>query len=1084
MTVDEGPEGAIATINTGIARLRALTQVSHQQDWRWGPLGVALTVDQVQQQGPTWAIAPLNDRDHVAWPRGQQSLWLYQRLVVPITLQAFPLENYQLRLGLTWWADWAEIFVNGDRVQEGDLFDCFTRILLSDRVAPGDCFELAIHLISPGHDEGALVRSEAIYEAPPGTGPEPGFIADELAVLSTYLQRLRPDELPRVAALVADLDWSRVGDQAAFMAELQGLRQRLLPWSGWIKQRQLRCVGHAHLDLAWLWPIEDTWDAAQRTFHSVLGLQRDFPALTYTHSSPALFQWLETHQPDLFRQAQAAIAAGSWSVDAGLWVEPELNTIGGESLARQILYGQRYCQQRFGATSPVAWLPDSFGFSWQLPQLLAQGEIRYFATQKLRWNDTNPFPHDWFWWQGRDGTAILSVTLPPIGSDVDPVKMAELGAAWEQNTGIPQAMWLPGMGDHGGGPTRDMLEKAHRWQRSPFFPTLDFCRPVDFLQDLEAAGTSPAPPQAEPFTGDQGTVQEKIAHQDSPDSKTVRGPRSLPVWRDELYLELHRGCYTTHGDQKWYNRHCETQLVQAELWSAIACLTAALPYPHQALETAWKQVLFNQFHDILPGTAIPEVFQTANRQWQGARETAAAILQGAIAALGRTLTPPPPPLPEAVPVLVWNSVNQTRSEVVALPWPQGSAHWRVVDGQGQPIPSQRSERRTVTPPGCLGDRDVTETVLLFVATDMPPIGYGWYWLMPGNPSPAPPWPGQWQLENEHLRVTVDGATGDLVDLWDRRRQRQAIAASANQLQAFQDAGQYWDAWNIAPDYADHPLPPAQLQSITWVEYGPVRQRLRVVRAIADSTLTQDYVLDQGCPYLRVETVADWQATQVVLKVAFPLAVTATAATYEIPFGAIDRPIQSDDPWQRTKWEVPALGWADLSDGDSGVSVLTDYKHGFDAQPSQLRLTLLKAPLWPDPQADRGLHGFTYALYPHGGDWRKGQTPHQAIAFQQPMQALVPPATADPQADAPMRHSFLALGDEALGLAVFKPAEEGTGWILRCWDRYGDGATFAPETPLPLGNWTRINLLETPGAIQGSEVTPWTIETFKFPHQPW
>jgi alpha-mannosidase len=1067
-------ETAIAEIEQTITRLRSLNQTTVQHQWRRSPLVTGLSLDQVRQQGPGWQVADLNERGHVPWPRGQHELWLYQRLSVPASLQGFPLAGYGLRLGLTWWADLAEIFVNGDRIQVGDLFDCFTRILLSDRVAPGDSFEIILHLISPGHDDGALVQADVIYEAPEGIGPEPGFVADELAVLSAYLQHLAPAEVSKVVALVAALDWSPVGDQALFTGELQRLRQHLLPWSNWLKRRQLNCVGHAHLDLAWLWPIEDTWDAAQRTFHSVLGLQQDFPELTYTHSSPALFDWLETHQPELFNQTQAAMAAGTWTLDAGLWVEPELNTIGGESLARQILYGQRYGQQRFGAISAVAWLPDSFGFSWQLPQLLAQGEIRYFATQKLRWNDTNPFPHDWFWWRGRDGTNILSLTLPPIGSDVDPVKMAQAGAAWEQNTGLPQMMWLPGMGDHGGGPTRDMLEKVRRWQRSPFFPTLTFSRPVDFLQSLEAAvvtaGGSDAPPGEPP----RGASRSETVQQ-SPGTD----PRSsLPVWDDELYLELHRGCYTTHGDQKWYNRHCETQLVQAELWSAISCLTAAVPYPQRDLEAAWKQVLFNQFHDILPGTAIPEVFETANKQWQLARETAEGIGARAISVLTPTLSPPPPPHPDAVPVLVFNSLNQVRSEVVELAYPLGSEHWQVMDGAGHRLPSQRGQRRRVTPPGCLGDRDVTETVLLFLATAIPPVGYGWYWLVPrASSQSASACPDRWQLENDYLTVTVDGSTGDLVDLWDRREQRPAIAAPANQLQAFRDAGQYWDAWNIAPDYAEHPLPPAQLQSIAWVESGPVRQRLRVVRAIADSTLTQDYVLDQGCPYLKVETVADWRATQVVLKVAFPLTVMAATATYEIPFGAIDRPLQSEDPFQQAKWEVPALGWADLSDGDYGVSVLTDYKHGFDAQPSQLRLTLLKAPLWPDPQADRGLHGFTYALYPHRGDWWMGQTPHQAISFQQPMRAIIPATTAPPHAQSPSSHSFLSLGNEALGLATFKQAEEQEGWVIRCWDRYGSGAAFAPDTDLPLGDWTRTNLLETPGEEAGSQLSPWGIGTF-------
>ncbi|WP_008318118.1 alpha-mannosidase [Leptolyngbya sp. PCC 6406] len=1118
----------IEVIESAIAKLRSQTEQSVQATWHQCLDLQDLSSQQVIEVGDTWEIANLNERHHIPWPRGQRQLWLYQRIQVPPSVQHYPIQGHWLRLGLTWWADLAEIFVNGERVQTGDLFECFTRILLSDDVQPGDSFDLALHLISPGHDDGALVRSQLVYEAPESLGVEPGFVADELAVLTRYLEKLAPELLETVvAAMVGDrskgtiapLDWSHLGNQPVFLAELQALRQRLLPLSDWIKQRELVCVGHAHLDLAWLWPLEETWDAAQRTFTSVLELQQSFPELTYTHSSPALFQWLEDNEPALFQAAQSAVRQGWWAIDAGLWVEPELNTLGGESLARQILYGQRYCQTRFGSVSSVAWLPDSFGFSGQLPQLFRQGEIRYFATQKLRWNDTTIFPHHLFWWRGLDGTDILSLTLPPIGSDIDPVAMAEQGALWEQHTGLSQALWLPGMGDHGGGPTRDMLEKARRWSRSPFFPRLTFGQVATFLQGMEpgpeaslaslgmgspnSMGTDPGagkPGESPALETPEATLETPEATLETPDTNR------LPVWRDELYLELHRGCYTTHADQKWYNRRCEITLGQAELWAAIATLVAHHPYPQAELETAWKQALFNQFHDILPGTAIAPVFATANQGWQQSLEIGEQVWRGAIAALLSHLTHPPAPHPEAIPIAVFNSLNWNRSEVVelGLPGDWATGHWQVMDGAGQILPSQRSQRRHVLPPGCLGNCDRVDEILLFPATNLPSVGYGWYWLVPQDgPVTVPPTPASWQLENEFLIAVIDPQSGDLVKLWDRREARNAIAASANQIQGFQDAGQYWDAWNIDPNYKDHPLPPTLLKDIAWIESGPLRQRLRVVRQLGQSTFQQDYVLDQGSPLLKVETVADWRETQVVVKAAFPLTVTATEATYEIPFGAIARPIQSPDPHQGAKWEVSALRWADLSDGDYGVAVLTDYKHGFDATPQQLRLTLLKAPLWPDPETDRGCHGFSYALFPHPGDWRQGRTPHQAIAFSQPLQAiLVPehdsfpvgPSQSQPSPApltqshpfpecesriAPHRHSFLSLGTEAVALAALKQAEDGEGWILRCWDLYGQGGELQPETAWGIDHWTRTNLLEiSQDMAHPHTLAPWTIATYR------
>ncbi|MEO0988399.1 MAG: alpha-mannosidase, partial [Cyanobacteria bacterium J06639_14] len=406
------PTALMSYLCEAATRLRAMTQGSQHAHWH-----SSLTVSSATPLNPLansdwqqWPIAPLNAKGHIAWPRGLQALWLCQQITVPEALEGFHLAGLSLRLGLTWWAEAVKVYVNGECVQEGDLFDYFARIPLSDRVTPGDTFTIAIHLLSPGHDDGALVCSDMIYETDSTASPEPGFIADELTVLQTYAAKLAPEKLPVMAAAIAPLDWSTVSQRESFQAELAALRQRLLPFSSWIKQRRIACVGHAHLDLAWLWPVEDTWRAAERTFQSVLALQTSFPELTYTHSSPALFEWLEIHRPDLFHQVQQAVAAGSWAIDAGLWVEPELNIIGGESLARQILYGQRYSQSRFGQVSAIAWLPDSFGFSWQLPQMLIQGGIQCFATQKLRWNDTTTFPHNLFQWEGLDGTQILSLT--------------------------------------------------------------------------------------------------------------------------------------------------------------------------------------------------------------------------------------------------------------------------------------------------------------------------------------------------------------------------------------------------------------------------------------------------------------------------------------------------------------------------------------------------------------------------------------------------------------------------------------------------------------------------------------------------
>lgn len=1091
------------TIESTAERLKGLTQRSQQAQWHQSPEPYALTVVFTHDSWRQWPLAALNSRGHIPWPRGKQPLWLCQTITVPQHLNGFSVAGMSLRLGLTWWAESAQIYVDGTLVQRGDLFDCFTRILLSDRVSPGNTFTVGVFLLSPGHDEGALVRAEVIYEAAPGESPEPGFIADELMVLKRYAEKLAPEKLPAIAAAIAPLDWSLVSQGTQFQAELAALRQRLLPLSPWIKQRQLACVGHAHLDLAWLWPVEDTWQAAERTFASVLALQQSFPELTYTHSSPALFDWLENHRPALFQQVIEAVKAGRWAIDAGLWVEPELNVTGGESLTRQILWGQRYCQSRFGAPSAIAWLPDSFGFSWQLPQLLTLGQVRYFATQKLRWNDTTAFPYSLFWWQGLDGTRMFSLTLPPIGSDLDPVQMATHGAAWEAQTGLSEALWLPGMGDHGGGPTRDMLETARRWSQSPFFPTFSFTSVAAHLAAL---------------TNQAGGVEQPTSGKDSPaPNSPLEAMPSLPTWQDELYLELHRGCYTVHADQKWFNRRCEDTLREAEMFAAIGQLQGVMDYPKADLERAWKQALFNQFHDILPGTAIPAVFATANAAWQSAYDSACTIRDRALQAIAHQ-SPLPSSQAAAIPLWVFNALAWERTDIVEIALNQlpeaaqaKDIHsWKLFESTTQTwLPCQVSHHTISSeiPPGQPPAPTEPSPHLLFLAT-LPPVGYRVFWLIPSDdaeqPASVPAASARrtrpWQLANNHLQAIIDPETGHLIELRHQGTHTDLINGPANQLQAFQDAGQYWDAWDIAPDYADHPLPAPQLQSIQWLEQGPLRQRLRVIRTLNTSVFQQDYVLDQHASYLKVETVADWHETQVVLKVAFPLALTSEQATYEIPFGAIARSTHSPHAHAQAKWEVPALRWADVSTDQHGLSILTDYKHGFDVQPSQLRLTLLKAPLWPDPSADRGRHVFTYALYPHRGDWRTGKTPQVALAFNSPLRSVLgrfnsastftettsaetpeTPSLETPQTSLPaLAKSFLDLGTNQVGLAAFKPAEDlPNDYVLRCWDLYGEGAELEIKTAWGSPDYRRTNLLEEEITVPDpTQLTPWQIATLK------
>ena len=1071
-------------ISSTISRLRSLSQQDVQGSWHRGPENISnpsLPLQETDWQN--WPLSPINDRHHIAWQRGKVSLWLHQRFTWPKTLNGYPLAGYSAKLALRWWAEQAELYVNGELVHTGDIFDCWTRLKLTDHVIPGQTVGITLKLLSPGHDDGALVNSTLIFESNDSSEPEPSFVADEVAVLEIYTTKFAPEHLPLISTAVESLDWSTLEYRDIFQASLAKFRETLLPLSSWIKERTINCLGHAHLDLAWLWPINDTWEAAKRTFQSVLQLQREFPELTFTHSSPALFAWLEQHRPELFQAIQQQVKAGRWALDAGLWVEPDLNLPGGEAIARQILYGQRYCQEKFGEVSEIAWLPDTFGFSWQLPQLLTEGGIRYFATQKLRWNDTNPFPHDLFTWHGLDGTPITAVTLPPIGTDIDPVEMAQYAANWEANTGHPQALWLPGVGDHGGGPTRDMLLKAESWSQSPFFPTLTFTHATPLLDQLThpAPTSSPTPPTS-PSSPIYPSTHLPI-HPSTP---------SLPTWTDELYLELHRACYTTHADQKQYNHQCEDILFQAELFASLAAIQELRPYPKAELETAWKKVLFNQFHDILPGSCIPEVFAEANQNWQAALDTGTQILEQSQQAIAEKISIPQPPCEEAVPVILFNPLNWTRNEVVAIPLLDQQTFistWQAQTADGENLTTQILET----------SKNAENPSLLVFVPDIPSVGYRLIWLIPTDQKAFPKKsPDHWTLENQILKVSIDPTSGSISSLVHKPSGTETFGALGNELHLFQDKGQYWDAWNIAPDYQEHPLKGFQLQSIKWLEYGPVRQTIRIVKIFNQSTFIQDYTLDYQSPILNIHTEVDWHETQVLVKAAFPLTISAPYATYEIPYGAIQRPTEPQNSYEAAKWEVPALRWADLSQDNFGVSILTDYKHGFDATPNQLRLTLLKAPLWPDPKADRGHHSFRYSIYPHQAGWQSAQTVQQVYNTNFPIH----PCCFDPRADnpdspeqsnstLPAATSFLNLGDNTLVMSTFKQAEDTTQkFILRCYESTGHGSAFTFGSSLPLVIASTVNIMENPVSRHHSslehslnsnspyvEISPWQIASF-------
>ena len=1049
---------------------------------------------------------PLNDRGHIAWEKGRSVLWLGQDVVIPETWNGYPLLGLTAKLALTWWAEEAIVFVDGQAVQAGDLFDCSARIVLTDRVRGGECFRIRVRLVSPGHDPGALVKSQLELEdlrasSVQSSLPEPSWLAEELAIVEAFLHAHAPQEIPTLEqycqALLVQINqpWKTLEKTVATLRDTW-----IQQWGDRIRQRRIHLLGHAHLDLAWLWPVAETWAAAERTFRSVLDLQRDFPELIFAHSSPVLYQWLEQHRPDLFQEIYAAMQRGQWETIAGMWVEPDTILPNGESLVRQVLYGQHYVQERLGQRNRVAWLPDSFGFSGQLPQILKQGGIDWFITQKLTWNDTTTFPHSLFQWQSPDGTIALALMSAPIGKGIEPLAMMEGALAWEQATGLQDYLWLPGVGDHGGGPSRDMLETARRWQTSPCFPQLGFSRLHDYLERLE---------------------QQLDQHLDRP---------ALPVWTEDLYLELHRGCYTSHGDQKQWNRHLEDLLYRAELWATWAQLLADQPFPHSELEQAWKLVLFNQFHDILPGSSIPEVFAQANQDWQQAQDLAETVLSRSLQTLSDRITPSTPPS-------LSQQAGEYRTIVIFNSIPQGFAASEQHPDPLPPIPSLiQLTQPILNSQFSILNSHATQRLanqdLLVLLPERSGVGYTQIHLQftpdqasqgtqenPGteqrltHPVKLHTTAHHYSLENRHLRVTIDRATGHIEQLYSHQLQRNLLKTPGNQLQCFQDQGQYWDAWNIDPDYEKHPLTPPQLVTCEIVDQGDLRCSVRVSyqflqsthqatnESTHQSTIEQIYLLDYDTPWLRVDTEVNWQADQVLLKVSFPWAFESEPGAEPTPplkcvtesaCGVVERSTHPCNAKEAAQWEIPIHRWIDLStttpDQHWGVSLINTGKYGADVKGACLRLSLLRSPLWPDPHSDRGVHRFTYALYPHAGGWESAQTVTLAQWLNSPLNVL--PLSSEPgtQKTLPPSTTLLRFSSPNLHLMSFHPHPQQSGYVLRCYESAGQTTPLEVQisdriewdgTIVPLNGLETLNVLEKRGDRYPEEtetVYPWQIRS--------
>jgi len=667
----------------------------------------------------------------------------------------------------------------------------------------------------------------------------------------------------------------------------------------------------------------------------------------------------------------------------------------------------------------------------------------YFVTQKLAWNETNPLPLRLFWWESPDGSKVLTYFPHSYANeDLNPVRLSnDLVKARTQAPGMLDMMDLYGVGDHGGGPTRAMLDQGMYWmQPGKVVPKMKFGVAQTYFSDVEkkisanspiwnyqamakGAGRLPAPPV---------------------------GEMSIPTWRDELYFEHHRGTYTTQADHKRNMRDSEEWMLNAEKYSSLAWLDGQ-PYPATELNDAWKKVLFNEFHDLAAGSGIGIIYKDAQHDYDQVRwATDEASSKALYTIQSRVNTR----AAGTVPVLVFNPLGWQRSGLVKIDVQMPAitvGGVSVLDSKNRVLPSEIVSR----------DSQTNSYHLLVEVADVPSLGYEVLHVVPGRrPFESDLRVSGMTLENAMLKLTVDAHTGCIISLYNKKDNFETLAPAAcgNQLEVFKDTPQADDAWNIDPGTLDHFTPLTHADSVQLVEKGPFRGVIRVSRTWHNSKFVQDIELYAGSDQVNVVNDIDWHETHVLLKVAFPLAASSNMATYEIPYGTIERPTTRNNSWEQAKFEVSALRWADLSNGNHGFSLINESKYGYDCKDNLLRLTLLRSPVEPDPNADRGHHHFSYALYPHGGDWKTALTVRHGYEYNYELKAMqVEPHTGS----SPLEHSFIALEDKNVVLTAVKKAEDANGLILHFYEWAGRDSDVEIHVPPGATSATLTNLMEKP-----------------------
>lgn len=731
-------------------------------------------------------------------------------------------------------------------------------------------------------------------------------------------------------------------------------------------------TGHCHIDIAWLWEVRETVRKTARTMANNLELMDRYPDMVFTQSQAILYDFLKKHYPELYERIKEKIKKGTWIIEGNSWVEADTNVASGESLIRQLLYGREFFRNEFGVESDTYWLPDCFGFSWALPQIIKRSGMKYFVSAKLAGQDINPFPVSTFKWKGQDGSEVLAhiVKGNGYGGECEASDVMSYDIKNSQSDILPATIGMYGYGDGGGGCTYSMVERAERYGSVPGMPVVKQASVSEFFREAEK-------------------VKEK-----------------LPTWYDEMYYENHRGTYTSQAIIKKYNRQSEFLVTRTEMLLSFLENVSGEKYPKEELEKIWKLLLKNQFHDTLPGTSIHEAHLDAKNVFEKLMADAEKIRNDALRKINAKISA------DEDSFIVWNLLSFGRSGYV------------TVDG------------------------------ITFYAENVPPMGYKVFSKTEIKENFKRVRATKNILENEKIRVRFD-RNGLITSIFDKENGRETLSGKSNLLTIFQDKPIHESAWNLEINYQKKFWELTDADEITVLPDDGEKAGLRITRHFNKSVITQKILLGRNSGRVDFETEVDWHETEKILKASFLTDILSTRATYEIAHGSIERPVHYTTSYDLAKFEVSAHKWADLSEGDYGVSILNDSKYGYDIFENRMRITLMRSPNCPDRTSDHGINTFVYSFLPHAGTWTE-KTSEEAFSLNLPLEGFI---KGKGTGSLENEKSFISFDKNNIVVDALKKSQSEDGFILRLYESKKQRGTVTASLGFDASRIVECNMME-------------------------